>query len=100
MFRVIYGVSRRGGKRWCNLCVESAPGFLHDTCHWMTDSKLQLNEDKAFVTCYVNASGRKSYGLAGRGFFGTGMTVDVFHKVGIFCNVRETWKMKWKIPNN
>ena len=44
---------------------------------------------KLFITCNVNATGRKSFGLAGLGFLGTGMTVDVFHKVGIFCKLRE-----------
>ena len=53
---------------------------------------------KVFITCDVNATGRKSFGLAGRGFLGTG--IIVFHKVGMFCKLRETWKMKWKIPNN
>ena len=55
---------------------------------------------KLFITCDVNATGRKSFGLAGRGFWGICMTVDVFQKVGIFCKLRETWKMKWKIPGN
>ena len=50
---------------------------------------------KTLFTCDVNATGRKSFGLAGRGFIGRGMTVDAFHKVGILCELRETWKIKW-----
>ena len=44
---------------------------------------------KLFITCDVNATGRKSLGLAGRDFLGTGTTIDVFHKVGNLCKLRE-----------
>ena len=44
----------------------------------------------SFVTCVVNATGRKSLGLAGRDFLGTGtIKIDVFHKVGTFCKLGE-----------
>ena len=55
---------------------------------------------KLFITCDVNATGRKFLGLAGRDFLGTGMTIDVFHRVGTLCKLREAWKMEWKIPYN
>ena len=58
--------------------------YMPCQCYWP-----KIVRTSVVFSVYTTAQSKSRLMLAGRDFLGTGTTVDVFHKVGSVCKLRE-----------